>query len=1016
MGVGRSLLKLAIGTSCAFTGLACAPMFLEAGSAVGAILASFIGNVAISNTANALDVLTDGQDPDQVSLENQHLTKAVGKAIAAVITLAARKQQGKTRQYLERIATQAKDNWVTLAQQELIKESYPQLREAKLDQVLTPDEYQLTQEGNLTVTEWGDIFIRLNMAAQGRGGFPVGAEVREQVADLLHTTFPKAFRETLKEDFAQDGKAFAGLTLQLLTGMKAELATLRQTSSGAELKQWDSILQSFQQLESQLRGTIEQQQAAFQQMAEQIDSGFVEVCRQMGAMETTITGLLHNLEARIADLRDDVAVVREEMNQGFEQIRAQRGGRELSRQEYRIRQALLEQTGTEVKERLSQSLHYVIFGEQSPLILGKEQQPYQVQRPWDVSVKMGEQRSRKLPPNTSILEIFQSESVGGRLLILGKPGSGKTTTLLELAQALVAQAEQDGDAPIPVILELSSWQKVTKGFLWKKKEYDPSIQEWVLTQLERRGVSAKVAEKWLESKEFVLLLDGLDELPSEQQEKCVQALNKFIASEYCPFHLVVCSRKEEYETHAEMLHLNSSICLEDLSTEQIEHYFNRINLGELWDSLQRSEKIVDLIRQPLFLGITSIAYQQIDVEEWRNCNTEERAINYLLGIYRLKSLGNKYRKYYKNELDSVKNQYWLVNLAKYTNKKKVEEFDIVSLVQYQLLRGRLQKYLCVFFSLLAFSLTYSIIIFFAPEKNHYTMIDDWIVLVFLVMLILFIKSAKFMLLFCLVFFTAISLAYSREYKSLSEYKSNFAPTFFYSILLGAIFLLERLLESYRHALDGSNDPFNAVLISSLAFSIMSLLTKDSIYFIRATKVSINSALINSFVAIAVMVVGYIPFMFVGGSVNYVWMLLTSVGFAVIVGILTIILSSENSCEIADKLSSKEVILHQLMALIVFFMFGLLTGSISGLAIADVEVVLGNGLILGAAFSMFPIFSCIQYTSLRFTLSLMGQIPWNITQFLDHCTERLVLQRVGYRYRFIHRLVQEHFANLDIQKE
>ncbi|WP_317619520.1 hypothetical protein [Laspinema olomoucense] len=54
--------------------------------------------------------------------------------------------------------------------------------------------------------------------------------------------------------------------------------------------------------------------------------------------------------------------------------------------------------------------------------------------------------------------------------------------------------------------------------------------------------------------------------------------------------------------------------------------------------------------------------------------------------------------------------------------------------------------------------------------------------------------------------------------------------------------------------------------------------------------------------------------------------------------------------------------------------------------------------------------------LRLTLWLTGQMPWNITRFLDYCTERLILQRVGDRYRFIHRLVQEHFANLEIQKE
>ena len=59
---------------------------------------------------------------------------------------------------------------------------------------------------------------------------------------------------------------------------------------------------------------------------------------------------------------------------------------------------------------------------------------------------------------------------------------------------------------------------------------------------------------------------------------------------------------------------------------------------------------------------------------------------------------------------------------------------------------------------------------------------------------------------------------------------------------------------------------------------------------------------------------------------------------------------------------------------------------------------------------------IKYCGFRLILGFSGIMPWNITRFLDYCTERLILQRVGNRYRFIHRLVQEHFANLEIQKE
>ncbi len=44
---------------------------------------------------------------------------------------------GKTRPDLGKIAAQAKDNWVKIAQQELIQQFYPKRREAQLDQFLT---------------------------------------------------------------------------------------------------------------------------------------------------------------------------------------------------------------------------------------------------------------------------------------------------------------------------------------------------------------------------------------------------------------------------------------------------------------------------------------------------------------------------------------------------------------------------------------------------------------------------------------------------------------------------------------------------------------------------------------------------------------------------------------------------------------------------------------------------------------------------------------------------------------
>jgi predicted NACHT family NTPase len=49
------------------------------------------------------------------------------------------------------------------------------------------------------------------------------------------------------------------------------------------------------------------------------------------------------------------------------------------------------------------------------------------------------------------------DHTGNALLILGAPGGGKTTLLLQLAKKLLDRAKRDKDQPIPVVFHLSSW-------------------------------------------------------------------------------------------------------------------------------------------------------------------------------------------------------------------------------------------------------------------------------------------------------------------------------------------------------------------------------------------------------------------------------------------------------------------------------------------------------------------------------------------------------------------------------
>jgi hypothetical protein len=60
-------------------------------------------------------------------------------------------------------------------------------------------------------------------------------------------------------------------------------------------------------------------------------------------------------------------------------------------------------------------------------------------------------------------------------------------------------------------------------------------------------------------------------------------------------------------------------------------------------------------------------------------------------------------------------------------------------------------------------------------------------------------------------------------------------------------------------------------------------------------------------------------------------------------------------------------------------------------------------------------ACIRHFTLRLILYYQGYIPWNYARFLDYATERIFLQKVGGGYIFIHRMLLEHFAQMELER-